>query len=198
METERLRKQIGFIQEIDKEKTISRMTYISDGTRRENDSEHAWHTALMTVLLAEYSNAPIDVLRTVTMLLIHDLVEIDAGDAFAYDAEAQSTQHGRELKAADRLYGMLPADQGDFLRGLWEEFEAGETPEAKFAHVMDNFQPAMLNAMQNGRLWRENGVALRQILERNRCTPEGSEALWDYSREHFIQPHVEAGNIKDE
>lgn len=198
MDEERLKRQFAFSREIDKEKNISRMTYISDGTRRENDAEHAWHAALMTVLLAEYSNEPIDVLRTVTMLLLHDLVEIDAGDAFAYDPEAQAAQHEKEIRAAERIYGLLPEEQRAYFRGLWEEFEAGTTPEARFARVMDNLQPLMLNDMQHGRLWREQGVALRQVLERNRRTPDGSAALWDYARRTLIQPNVEAGNIKDE
>lgn len=198
MDEERLKRQFAFSREIDKEKNISRMTYISDGTRRENDAEHAWHAALMTVLLAEYSNEPIDVLRTVTMLLLHDLVEIDAGDAFAYDPEAQAAQHEKEIRAAERIYGLLPEDQRAYFRGLWEEFEAGTTPEARFARVMDNLQPLMLNDMQHGRLWREQGVALRQVLERNRRTPDGSETLWEYARRTLIQPNVEAGNIKNE
>lgn len=198
MDVERLDRQFAFCQEIDKEKTISRMTYISDGTRRENDAEHAWHAALMAVLLAEYSNEPIDIARTMTMLLLHDLVEIDAGDAFAYDPEAQAAQHDKEVRAADRIFGLLPEDQRAYFRGLWEEFEDGTTPEARFARVMDNLQPLMLNAMQNGRLWREQGVALRQVLERNRRTPAGSKTLWEYARQSYIQPNVQAGNIKDE
>ncbi len=198
MDEERLNRQFAFSREIDKEKNISRMTYISDGPRRENDAEHAWHAALMAILLAEYSNEPIDVLRTVTMLLLHDLVEIDAGDAFAYDPEAQAAQHDKELRAADRIYGLLPGDQGAYFRGLWEEFEAGTTPEARFARVMDNLQPLMLNDMQRGRLWREQGVALRQVLERNRRTPEGSRTLWEYARRTLVEPNVEAGNIKNE
>ena len=198
MDMERLDRQFAFCQEIDKEKTISRMTYISDGTRRENDAEHAWHAALMAVLLAEYSNEPIDIARTMTMLLLHDLVETDAGDAFAYDPEAQAVQHDKEVRAADRIFGLLPEDQRAYFRGLWEEFEDGTSPEARFARVMDNLQPLMLNAMQDGRLWREQGVALRQVLERNRRTPAGSKTLWEYARQSFIQPNVQAGNIKDE
>lgn len=198
METERLAKQIAFIQEIDREKRISRQTYLSDGSRKENDAEHAWHAALMAVLLAEYANRPVDLLRTVTMLLIHDLVEIDAGDAFAYDADAQRGQHAKELKAADRIFGLLPEEQGAYLRALWEEFESAETPEARFARAMDNFQPAMLNAMLGGRLWREKGVALSQVKKRNELTPKGSQALWDYAYEHFIRPNVESGAIRNE
>jgi len=198
MEQERLAKQIAFIQEIDREKRISRQTYLSDGSRRENDAEHAWHAALMAVLLTEYANEPVDLLRTVTMLLIHDLVEIDAGDAFAYDADAQRSQHAKELKAAERIFGLLPEEQGAYLRGLWEEFESAETPEARFARAMDNFQPAMLNAMLGGRLWREKGVALSQIQKRNELTPKGSKTLWEYACAHFIRPNVESGAIRDE
>ncbi len=197
MNKERLEQQIAFCKEIDKEKNIERRTYISDGSRRENDAEHAWHAALMSVLLAEYANEPIDVLRTVTMLLAHDLVEIDAGDAYAYDAEAQAAQGERERRAAGRIYGLLPPDQGAYLRALWEEFEAGDTPESRFAHAMDNFQPAMLGAMLGGRLWRENGVSLSQILKRNELTSAGADALWQYSYENFLLPNVEAGNIKN-
>ena len=148
---ERLEQQFAFIREIDKEKFIGRQTYLTDGERKENDAEHAWHMAIMTVLLAEYSNEPIDVLKTVTMLLIHDLVEIDAGDTYAYDEEAKKTQRERELKGAERIFGMLPPDQGEKLRALWDEFEAGETPEARFAHTMDNIQPTMLNDASKGK-----------------------------------------------
>lgn len=159
---ERLEQQFAFIREIDKEKFIGRQTYLTDGERKENDAEHAWHMAIMTVLLAEYSNEPIDVLKTVTMLLIHDLVEIDAGDTYAYDEEAKKTQRERELKGAERIFGMLPPDQGEKLRALWDEFEAGETPEARFAHTMDNIQPTMLNDASKGKAWATRGVRLSQ------------------------------------
>ncbi|MDD6333338.1 MAG: HD domain-containing protein [Clostridia bacterium] len=197
MNQERLDKQIEFIREIDKEKLIGRQTYLADASRKENDAEHAWHMAIMTVLLSEYANEEIDVLKTITMLLIHDLVEIDAGDTYAYDEEGKKTQKEREQKGADRIFGMLPEDQGAYLRGLWEEFEAQQTPEAKFARTMDNFQPVILNDASKGKSWAEKGVHLSQILKRNEKTGEGSEELWKYSYENLIRPNVEKGNIKE-
>lgn len=197
MNQERLDKQIEFIREIDKEKLIGRQTYLADASRKENDAEHAWHMAIMTVLLSEYANEKIDVLKTITMLLIHDLVEIDAGDTYAYDEEGKKTQKEREQKGADRIFGMLPEDQGAYLRGLWEEFEAQQTPEAKFARTMDNFQPVILNDASKGKSWAEKDVHLSQILKRNEKTGEGSEELWKYSYENLIRPNVERGNIKE-
>ena len=166
-----MERQFRFALEADKEKRIGRQTYISNGEEKENDAEHAWHAALMAILLAEYANEPIDVLRTVT--------------------------REREEKAADRIFGMLPGDQRDELRALWEEFEAAQTPEAKFARTMDNIQPAMLNCATGGRAWREKGVKLSQIINRNKITPEGSKELWEYSLNNFIMPNVEKGNIID-
>lgn len=198
MEKERLEKQFDFFREIDKEKFIFRQTHLTDGKRRENDAEHAWHMAIMTILLSEYANEEIDVLKTVTMLLIHDLVEIDAGDTYAYDEEGKKTQHEREEKAAERIFGILPEDQGKKLRELWEEFEAYETKEAKFAHTMDNIQPAMLNAAIDGADWVLHGVQLEQILGRNKKTAEGSEVLWDYAYQNMIEPNVKKGRIKTE
>ena len=145
MDRERFEKQLNFILEIDKEKQILRQTHIRGYSRQEDDAEHAWHMAVMAFLLQEYSNEKIDIGRTMLMLLIHDLVEIDAGDTYAYDAEANKTKDEREHKAAERIYGLLPEDQGKMLMDLWLEFEAYETPEARFAHVMDNFQPLLLN-----------------------------------------------------
>ncbi|MBQ3300111.1 MAG: HD domain-containing protein [Ruminococcus sp.] len=193
--TDRMERQFRFALEADKEKRIGRQTYLSNGAEKENDAEHAWHAALMAILLGEYSNEKIDLLKTVTMLLIHDMVEIDAGDTYAYDDNAKQSQREREEKAADRIFGMLPDDQRDRLRGLWEEFEAAQTPEAKFARTMDNIQPAMLNCATDGRAWKEKGVKLSQILERNKITPEGSNALWEYSLNNFIMPNVEKGRI---
>lgn len=198
MDEERLRKQMQFCLEIDKEKFIGRQTYLSDGVRKENDAEHAWHMAIMSYLLCEYSNEKIDVCKTMMMLLIHDLVEIYAGDTYAYDEEAKKTQRERELAAADRLFAILPEDQEKTMRSLWDEFEAMKTAEAKFAHTMDNIQPAMLNAATEGKAWEERSVKLSQILERNAYTAEGSETLWDYSYSHFIEPHVEQGHIIDD
>ena len=142
MEKSRIEKQFDFIKEIDKEKFIIRQTYLSDARKKENDAEHAWHMAIMTVMLSEYANSEIDVLKTMTMLLIHDIVEIDTGDTYAYDEEAKKTQAEREMKAAKRIFGLLPEDQGEKMMNLWLEFESGETAEAKFAHTMDNIQPA--------------------------------------------------------
>ena len=163
---ERLEKQLSFILEIDKVKQIFRQTYLADGERKENDAEHSWHIALMAILLKEYANEEVDILHVVTMLLIHDLVEIDAGDTYAYDREGEKTKREREVAAAKRLFGMLPKDQGEYFRDLWEEFEAWETPEAKFAHVMDNCQPLFLNDASDGKSWREHGVKKSQIYRR--------------------------------
>ena len=198
MTDERLKQQLEFVLEIDKEKNIFRQTHLSGHGRNENDAEHAWHMAIMTVLLSEYANEKIDVLRTMTMLLIHDLVEIDAGDTYAYDENAKKTQRERELKCADRIFSILPEDQGKYMRELWEEFEAQETPEAKFARTMDNFQPVILNDASKGKSWAEKGVHLSQILKRNARTGEGTEELWKYSYEKFIMPNVKKGNIKED
>lgn len=195
MDKKRLQEQFAFIKEIDKEKMINRQTYISDASRRENDAEHSWHTAVMALLLSEYANEKIDVLKTVTMLLLHDLVEIDAGDTYAYDEEGKKTQRMREERAADRIYAMLPKDQGYRLRELWEEFEERRTPEAKFARVMDNLQPMMLNDAADGKAWTEHGTKLSQILSRNAHTPEGSKELWDYAKEQWIDVNVKKGRI---
>ena len=196
IDLERLEKQMAFIREIDKEKFIGRQTYLSDGKRKENDAEHAWHMAIMAVLLAEYSNEPIDVLRTVTMLLIHDIVEIDAGDTYAYGGTSKADQEARELEAADRIYNLLPADQAQYLYDIWREFEEQKTPEAKFARTLDNFQPCTLNDVTNGISWVEHGVHLSQVMKRNSNTASGSEALWDYQLHNMIEKHVELGHIQ--
>ena len=195
MDKERLQKQMEFCRLIDAQKLIGRQTYLADASRKENDAEHAWHMAVMTLLLSEYSNEEINVLKTVSMLLISDLVEIYAGDTYAYDEEGKKTQAERERKAADRIYGILPEDQGRKLYDLWLEFEAQETPEAKFARTMDNIQPMYLNASTDGKAWQEHQVHLAQILGRNAHTAEGSEVLWNYAYENFIQPHLDNGHI---
>lgn len=191
----RLRQQFDFIEEIDKEKFIGRQTYLSDGIRKENDAEHAWHMAVMTVLLSEYANESIDVLKTITMLLIHDIVEIDAGDTYAYDDAGKKTQREREEKAAERIFGLLPKDQREKFTSIWEEFEAGVTPEAKFAHTMDNIQPMMLNAKTDGKAWVEHSVKLSSILKRNANTKDGSKEIWEYAEENFLRPNLEKGRI---
>lgn len=193
---DRLQQQFAFIREIDKEKLIGRQSYLTDCLRKENDAEHAWHMAVMTILLSEYANEEIDVLKTITMLLIHDIVEIDAGDTYAYDEQAVATQREREEKAAERIFGILPKDQCEKFRELWEEFEEGQTKEARFARTMDNIQPMMLNAMTEGKAWQEHSVHLEQILKRNESTPKGSEVLWEYAKKHMIDPNVKNGRIK--
>lgn len=194
----RLEKQMAFIEEVDKIKLIGRQNYLADGSRKENDAEHSWHLALMTMLLSEYSNEEIDVLKTMSMVLIHDIVEIDAGDTYAYDYEAQKTQKERELAAADRIFNILPEDQAKKLRALWDEFEAGETAEARFAAAVDRVQPAMLNSASGGISWKEHDVTLSKALERNGKAALGSEVLWEYEKEHFIMANVEKGLLKND
>lgn len=193
----RLKKQMEFLLEVDKLKFITRQTYLSDGKRKENDGEHSWHLALMAVLLSEYSNEEIDLVKVITMVLIHDIVEIDAGDTYAYDAVGNQSKREREVKAADRIFNILPEDQAAKLRQLWEEFEAYETPEAKFAHVCDNVQPLMLNDATNGLGWREHGVKKSQVLQRNRRTGEGSQVMMEYINQ-ILDKNVESGNLRDE
>lgn len=196
MDQERFQKQIRFILEIDKEKNILRQTHLTGGGRREDDAEHAWHMAIMAWLLAEYSNTEIDVSKVMLMLLIHDLVEIDAGDTYAYDAAGKQTQREREEKAADRIFGLLPEDQGSKLRALFEEFDAYETPEARFAHTMDNFQPMLLNHSNGGGDWKEHGICRAQVEKRNEKTATGSEEIWAYMTK-ILDQNVERGSLKD-
>ncbi|KAI4444940.1 hypothetical protein C823_007962 [Eubacterium plexicaudatum ASF492] len=197
MYDQRLDKQFQFIREIDKEKKINRQTYLSDASRKENDAEHAWHAAVMTILLSEYANEKIDVLKTVTMILLHDVVEIDAGDTYAYDEAGKKTQRSREELAAKRIYGMLPEDQNQNLLELWEEFEEAKTPEARFARTMDHIQPLMLNDATNGKSWLEHAIELSQVLARNKHTAEGSEKLWEYAKENWIDRNVKNGTLRN-
>ncbi len=197
MEKNRFEKQLDFILEADKEKNILRQTHLSGHGRRENDAEHAWHMAMMIYLLREYSNADFDVAKAMMMALIHDIVEIDAGDTYAYDSARLETQKEREQKAADRIFGLLPADQQKELRALFEEFEAWETAEAKFVHAMDNFQPLLLNHSNNGGDWREHQVCRSQVMGRQKTSKLGSEKIWEYT-EKLIEEHVEKGNIRNE
>ena len=194
---ERLEKQMEFILEVDKVKKIVRQTYLSDASRKENDAEHSWHLALMAVLLKEYSNEDVDLAKVIPMVLIHDLVEIDAGDTYAYDEAGAKTKQERETKAADRIFGLLPDDQGTWFRELWEEFEAYETAEAKFAHVLDNAQPLFLNDASNGRSWAEHGVHKSQIYKRNEHTAEGSREIWEYMQQ-LIDKHIQLGHVIDD
>ncbi len=196
MDMERLQKQMDFIVEVDKVKQIIRQTYLSDASRKEDDAEHSWHLALMAVLLSEYSNEEVDLKKVVPMVLIHDLVEIDAGDTYAYDEAGAQTKVERETKAADRIFGMLPEDQGRWFRDLWDEFEAYESADAKFAHVLDNCQPLLLNDASNGRSWAEHGVRKSQIYKRNEHTSEDSREIWKYMQK-LIDKHVELGHVID-
>ena len=197
MDKERFQKQIDFILEADKEKNIFRQTHLSGHVRRENDAEHAWHMAIMIYLLKEYANEKIDIAKAMMMALIHDIVEIDAGDTYAYDTVGLETQKDREEKAAERIFGMLPEDQKTELKSLFEEFEAYETPEAKFARAMDNFQPLLLNDSNNGGDWKEHGVCRSQIMGRHKKTRLGSAEIGQYSEE-LIMENVKKGNIRDE
>lgn len=193
----RLRKQMEFALEMDKEKGIGRQTYILHALRKENDAEHGWHLALMVMLLAEYSNEMIDVSRTVSMVVIHDVVEIDAGDTYAYDDAGNATKADREKKAADRIFGILPTDQAEYFMNLWLEFEEAKTPEAKFANTIDSVQPLMLNDASNGLAWREHGVAASKVRERaERKIRPGSEQLYNMVLE-IIDENVKKGNLKD-
>ena len=197
MEKERMEKQIDFILEADKEKNIFRQTHLSENGRRENDAEHAWHMAMMVYLLKEYANEEIDVARAMMMALIHDIVEIDAGDTYAYDPKGLETQKAREEQAAERIFGLLPDDQGEELRSLFQEFEASETPEARFVRAMDNFQPLLLNDSNDGRDWREHEIGKTQVMKRHIKTKLGSNIIWERTRE-IIEKHVRDGNIKDD
>lgn len=197
MDKERFAKQVAFILEADREKNILRQTHLSGHGRRENDAEHAWHMAMMIYLLKEYANTEFDLAKTMMMALIHDIVEIDAGDTYAYDTVGLATQAEREKKAAERIFGLLPDDQRDELRGLFAEFEANETPEARFAHAMDNFQPLLLNNSNDGGDWREHGVSRSQVWARQARTEPGSAAIWEYTRE-LIEENIRKGNIKED
>ena len=192
---ERLKKQLDFALEIDKEKNIFRQTHLSGHERNENDAEHAWHMAIMAYLLREYSNEPVDITRVMLMCLIHDVVEIDAGDTYAYDAEGLKTQKAREEAAKERIYSLLPEDQKKELAAIFDEFEESKTPESKFAHAMDNLQPLMLNNSNDGGDWREHGVSAKQVYGRQDRTKEGSEKLYEIT-EQIIKKHVEKGNLK--
>ena len=194
---DRLQKQMEFIIEVDKVKKIMRQTYLSDASRKEDDAEHSWHLALMAVLLKEYSNEEVDLTKVIPMVLIHDLVEIDAGDTYAYSGESAAVTEARERKAAERVFGILPEDQGKVFRDLWEEFEAYETPEAKFAHVLDNCQPMLLNDASNGLSWTEHQVRKSQIYKRNEHTAEGSRKIWNYMQS-LIQKHIDLGHVIDD
>ncbi len=193
---ERLRRQIEFILEIDKLKSVMRRSYLLDGSRHENSAEHSWHLAVMALVLAEHANEPVDVCHVLKMLLVHDIVEVDAGDTYCYDDAANRDKAERERRAAERLFGLLPPDQGEELRALWEEFEARRTPEAKFAAALDRLMPLMHNVFTRGRSWQEHGVTRDQVEARNRPMAEGAETLWAFAS-RLIQQAVDEGLLAE-
>lgn len=193
-EQDRLNKQMRFIEEIDKEKLIGRQTYLSDASRKENDAEHAWHMAIMAYLLREYSNEEIDIARVMLMCLIHDIVEIDAGDTYAYDAENLKTQKAREDTAKERIFSLLPSEQKEEMIALFDEFEAYESAESKFAHAMDNLQPLLLNNSNGGADWREHQVTAEQVYGRQSKTQKGSVRLYEVINQ-LLRENIEKGNI---
>ena len=194
-EKQRFHDQIEFLVEMDKMKNIYRQTRVLHEDRSENDAEHAWHLAILALVLSEYANEPVDLKTVLATVLIHDIVEIDAGDTYAYDTAGYETKAAREQKAADRLFGMLPEDQGTYLRRLWDEFEAQSTPEARFANTLDRLQPLLLNYRKHGETWREHGIRREQVEARNRVTADGSRVLGDYAME-LIRRAAEEGLLK--
>lgn len=192
MQLERLLKQMDFIKEIDKIKYIERRTKLFNSNRRENDAEHSWHLAMMAIVLAEHSNEPVDILKVVKMVLIHDIVEIDSGDIFIYDTEMNHNNSEEDRKAAQRIFGMLPREQAEEFIALWEEFEANETAEAKFAKAVDRLEPLLQNSSNNGGTWQEYGVKHSQVIDKKIIINEGSETLWDYTTD-LLDRCVEKG-----
>lgn len=191
----RLDQQIRFILEADKLKEIFRQTLCTQSRRPENDAEHSWHLCLLVMVLAEHAAVPgLDVLRVLKMLIIHDLVEIDAGDTFAYDAARIADQHAREVLAAERIFGLLPSDQAVSFRALWDEFEEKKTPEARFALAVDRFQPMLLNCRTEGAAWRRHGVTQDRVLARNAAIADGAGAIWEYAVK-MVQEAVDAGHL---
>ena len=191
---ERLKQQLDFTLEIDKEKNIFRQTHLSGHGRRENDAEHAWHMAIMAYLLREYANEPVDIAKVMLMCLIHDIVEIDAGDTYAYDADGLKTQKAREDAAKERIFSLLPEDQKQKLVRIFDEFEAFQTPEAKFARAMDNLQPLLLNDSNDGGDWKEHEVNAEKVYGRQRKTKRGSEKLFEVT-DQILKENIAKGNL---
>ena len=193
---DRLKKQLDFSLEIDKEKNIFRQTHLSEHGRNENDAEHAWHMAIMAYLLREYANEEVDVAKVMLMCLIHDIVEIDAGDTYAYDTERIATQKVREDAAKERIFSLLPDDQKEEMISLFDEFEEYQSPEAKFAHAMDNLQPLILNNSNGGGDWKEHAVTSETIYSRQTKTRLGSEKLFEVT-DQIIQENIKKGNLSE-
>ena len=196
MTDERLEQQLAFALEIDKEKNVFRQTSLSGHGRKENDAEHAWHMAIMAYLLREYANEDVDIAKVMLMCLIHDIVEIDAGDTYAYDEEAQKTQQAREDAAKERIYSLLPDDQKAELVAMFDEFENWSSPEARFAHALDNLQPLMLNGSNDGADWKAHGVTARQVYGRQNKTRLGSERLFEVV-DGIIREQITKGNLPE-
>lgn len=192
---QRLQKQLEFCLKLDEAKNILRQTHLSQHGRRENDAEHAWHMAVMAYVLRDYANEPVDVGKLLIMCLIHDIVEIEAGDTYAYDEAGKKTQAEREAAARDKLFGMLPADQAAELAGLFDEFDEGKSPEARFANAMDNLQPLILNHSNGGKDWIDHQVTYDQVFQRQSRTEAGSKVLFDYTQQ-VLDDHVKKGNLK--
>ena len=195
MDRERLEQQIAFVREVDKLKTIRRQTLLTDASRRENDAEHSWHLALMALVLGEYANGHgIDLLHVIRMVIVHDLVEIDAGDTFCYDEAGNADKRERELVAAERIFNLLPPDQAEEIRALWDEFETSQTPEARFANALDRLQPLLHNLFTDGRMWRKHGIVKSQVIGRNRKIDDGAADLWAYASD-LIEMAVHDGHL---
>ena len=195
MTPDQLLQQINFIKEIDKIKYIQRKTKLFHSDRPENDAEHSWHLAMMTIVLAEHSDVPVDVLKVLKMVLIHDIVEIDAGDTFIYDTQKSHSNTENELIAAKRIFGLLPDEQAEELIAIWQEFEAGETPEARFAKAMDRIEPLLQNTSNNGGTWREFDVDYSKVFEKKKVIAQGSTTLWKFA-ENLLNESVDKGILK--
>ena len=196
MQTENLSKQIDFIKEIDKLKYIQRKTKLFNSDRHENDAEHSWHLAMMTIVLAQHADQPIDILKVLKMVLIHDIVEIDAGDTFIYDTAKNHTNTEEELIAAERIFGLLPTEQAQEFIAIWKEFEDGETDEAKFAKSMDRLEPLLQNTSNNGGTWAEFNVPYQNVYDKKKAIKNGSATIWNYA-ENLINQSVEKGILKN-
>ena len=196
MPEERLKRQLEFVLEIDRLKAVVRQSHLIGADRRENSAEHCWHVAVMAFVLSEHANEPIDAARCAKMLLVHDIVEIDAGDVYRYDVEARAERTDREERAAERIYGLLPDEQPGELRRLWQEFEHGDSPEARFARALDRLMPLLHNYHTEGRSWKEHGVSSREVLQSNEVMAEGSEGLWEYARS-LIKDAVRRGYLEE-
>lgn len=195
MEANQLLQQVNFIKEIDKLKYIQRKTKLFNSDRPENDAEHSWHLAMMTIVLAQHSNKPIDVLKVVKMVLIHDIVEIDAGDTFIYDTTKNHTNTEEELIAAKRIFGLLPEGQAAEFIAIWQEFEESLTDEAKFAKTMDRFEPLLQNSSNKGGTWKEFDVPFEKVYEKKKVMKEGSAHIWEYA-EQVLNESVEKGILR--